>query len=171
MKNVLVVYWPERGNVESCAIKIRAAFGPEAGLKSVKQLTESDLREADLLVAGCSTVGAETWKDATKNNAWSLFMVSEMSNLLRGKKVALFGLGDQVSYPNHYVDFMGILKKEFDHKGAQILGRWPIEGYKFESSEAVEGDHFVGLALDEDWQPELTDDRINRWVEQLKKEI
>lgn len=171
MKKVLVVYWPERGNVESCAVKIKEAFGPEAQLKSLKQLTENDLNNTDLLIAGNSTVGAETWKDATKGNEWSLFMVSEMSNLLKGKKVALFGLGDQVSYPNHFVDFMGILKKEFVHKGAQILGHWPIEGYKFESSEAVEGDHFVGLALDEDWQPELTDDRIRRWVEQLRKEI
>jgi len=171
MKKILIVYWPERGNVESCAIKIKTAIGQEAKLKSLKQLTDTDLKECDLLVAGCSTVGAETWKDASGENQWSLFLVSETSKFLSGKKVALFGLGDQVSYPNHYVDFMGILKKELERKGALIVGRWPAVGYKFESSEALEGDHFVGLALDEDWQPELTDERISRWVDQLKKEI
>lgn len=171
MKNVLIIYWPERGNVESCAIKIKNALGPGVQMKSLKNVSEPDLNDAELIIAGCSTVGAETWNNASKSNEWSLFMVTEKSNLLKGKKVALYGLGDQVSYPNHFVDFMGILKKEFDRKGALIIGHWPTDGYKFDSSEAEENGYFVGLALDEDWQSELTDNRIAQWVEQIKKEI
>ncbi|PLX02883.1 MAG: flavodoxin FldA, partial [Marinilabiliales bacterium] len=30
--------------------------------------------------------------------------------------------------------------------------------------------YFYGLALDEDFEPELTQERINKWIEQLKKE-
>jgi flavodoxin I len=30
---------------------------------------------------------------------------------------------------------------------------------------------FVGLALDEDSQPELTGERISKWVSQLKSEL
>lgn len=171
MKKILVLYWPEKGNVEHCALKIKNALGNEASLKSLKGVNASDIQEADLVIAGSSTVGAETWKDASRDNEWSLFLVSEKSQLLKGKKVALFGLGDQVSYPNHFVDFMGILKKEFEQLGATLTGRWPTAGYKFEASEAVEGDYFVGLALDEDWQSELTDERIKQWVEQLRKEL
>ncbi|MGC8864109.1 MAG: flavodoxin [Bacteroidales bacterium] len=171
MKKILVLYWPERGNVEHCAVKIKNVLGNDATLKSLKTVNESDIQEADLIIAGCSTVGAETWKDTSRDNEWSPFLISEKGQLLKGKKVALFGLGDQVSYPNHFVDFMGVLKKEFDRLGATVIGRWPTDGYKFDASEAVEGDYFVGLALDEDWQSELTESRINRWTEQIRKDI
>ena len=43
-------------------------------------------------------------------------------------------------------------------------------GYNFTDSDGVEGDKFFGLALDLDQQDELTDERIDKWVNQIKKE-
>ena len=53
------------------------------------------------------------------------------------------------------------------------LGFWPNdENYEFEASKALtpDGKHFVGLALDEDSQYELSDERIASWVEQIMTE-
>jgi flavodoxin len=44
---------------------------------------------------------------------------------------------------------------------------WPVEGYSFDASAAVEGDHFVGLALDDDNEAAQTPQRISAWVKQL----
>ena len=60
-------------------------------------------------------------------------------------------------------------KEEFEKRKANIVGQWPIEGYDFYESEGVKGDHFFGLALDEDNQEELTDERIKKWIEIIKK--
>ncbi len=48
------------------------------------------------------------------------------------------------------------------------MGQWPTEGYDFDASKAVKNGQFVGLALDEDNQSELTESRITTWVAQLK---
>jgi flavodoxin I len=44
-------------------------------------------------------------------------------------------------------------------------------GYDFNKSKALRDDKFIGLALDEDNQSDLTDSRIKQWVTQLKKEF
>lgn len=49
-----------------------------------------------------------------------------------------------------------------------MVGQTPTDGYHFEASKAVEGGKFVGLVIDEDNQDDLTDERISKWVEQIK---
>jgi len=66
---------------------------------------------------------------------------------------------------------MMLIKNEFEGNGARLIGTWPNEGYKFTASEALLSDNtFVGLALDEDNQDELTEQRIEKWVKQVKEE-
>jgi flavodoxin I len=55
--------------------------------------------------------------------------------------------------------------------GGKTVGYWSSDGYDYESSRAERNSKFVGLALDEDNQSELTDSRIKQWVEQLKTEF
>ena len=43
-----------------------------------------------------------------------------------------------------------------------------VTGYDHDASKAQKGDQFVGLALDEDNQPELSADRIKAWVTGLR---
>ena len=85
-----------------------------------------------------------------------------------GKKVAVFGLGDQESYPDTFVDGMGIIARAVAAAGGTIVGATSTDGFSFDSSEALDGDEFVGLALDEDNQSELTADRIAAWAGALK---
>jgi flavodoxin I len=63
------------------------------------------------------------------------------------------------------------IKNEFEKHGAIHKGSWPIRGYEFRESESIVGDFFVGLPLDEDQQPELTDKRIDEWASQIKREF
>ena len=59
------------------------------------------------------------------------------------------------------------------HNGGKIIGNWSTDNYEFEASKAVMNtlNTFYGLCLDEDNQPELTEDRLKKWYEQLKKEL
>lgn len=91
---------------------------------------------------------------------------------LSGKTVALFGLGDQDGYDDTFVDAMGILYEKSLALGANVIGAFDIDSdYDYESSAAVVDGKFVGLAIDEDNQEELSDKRISLWVSQIKDQI
>lgn len=100
------------------------------------------------------------------------YLYPDMDDIdLTGKKVAVFGLGDQQFYPDTFQDGLGILGEKAREQGAELVGFWPTEGYEFMASRAVENGHFIGLALDNDNQSEMTKDRIQTWVAQLIKEF
>ena len=90
---------------------------------------------------------------------------------LKGKKFAVFGLGDQKGYPENFCDAIGILVEIIEDCGGKVVGFTPVEGYTFESSRAQRGNKFVGLPLDQENQARKTGERIDNWVEQLKKEL
>ena len=43
-------------------------------------------------------------------------------------------------------------------------------GYEFEESKSCKGGKFCGLPLDEDNEPDQSEDRVNAWIAQIKKE-
>lgn len=171
MKKIGLLYWPKKGNVESCANLIYKKFKPEEiEICSIDQVNTMNFDNYQMLIVGCSTVGADVWQGASDTNLWFDFFTKFTEKNLKGKPVAIFGLGDQVLYPDHFVDGMMLIKNEFDRVGAKLIGKWPTDGYDFTHSESIENGVFVGLALDEDQQDELTNDRIDVWVKQLKEE-
>ena len=171
MNKTGLFYWPKQGNVETCANKIYEQFDKsEIDLHSIDEASKMDLANYKMIIVGGSTVGADVWEKASDNNIWFDFFSKLEEAGLKGKPVAIFGLGDQILYPDHFVDGMMIIKKEFDKVGAKLIGRWSTEGYDFTGSESIEEDKFIGLALDEDQQDELSDERVKTWVDQIKKE-
>ena len=57
-------------------------------------------------------------------------------------------------------------------RGAILVGQWPTEGYEFEASKAlIDENTFIGLCIDEDRQPELTEERVDKWVNQIYDEM
>ncbi|NEQ69019.1 MAG: flavodoxin, partial [Symploca sp. SIO2D2] len=103
---------------------------------------------------------------------WEGFYEDELDDIdFSGKKVAYFGTGDQSGYPDNFQDAMGILEEKISELKGKTVGNWPTDGYEHESSRAVKNGKFVGLALDEDNQSELTEERIQKWVAQLKTEF
>ncbi|MCD4682317.1 MAG: flavodoxin [Bacteroidales bacterium] len=172
MKKVALIYWPEGGNVEAVADKIIEHYGSDTITKySIANIRKEDLAESGYWIIGGSTVGSHVWEDADDSNKWNdLFKMLDKIDL-GNKIVAFYGLGDQVLYPSHFLNGLGIFQEEFEKRKANIVGQWPIEGYDFYESEGLKGNHFFGLALDEDNQEELTDERITKWLEIIKKEF
>jgi flavodoxin I len=63
---------------------------------------------------------------------------------------------------------MGILAKDLLKNGATIVGKVDPSEYEFDESEAVVDGMFIGLPIDEDFEPELTDKRVITWVNSIK---
>ncbi|UUM30214.1 flavodoxin FldB [Vibrio japonicus] len=151
---------------EMAAEKIRAIIGEDlVDVHNVKESPLSLMTEYDFLIIGIST-----WDFGEIQEDWNEIWDQIDGVQLNGKTVALFGLGDQEGYGEWYLDAMGMLHDELKKTGANLVGYWPNdESYEFEASKALTEDEsqFVGLALDEDSQYELSDDRIANWVEQI----
>lgn len=118
-------------------------------------------------------LGIPTWDYGELQEDWEQIWPELCQQDLEGKKVALYGCGDQLGYPEWFQDAMGYLYRQVLQQGAQICGLWPAEGYDFVSSLALADDanFFVGLSLDEDSQFELSDERIAQWCQQIHREF
>ncbi len=172
MKNIVLLYWPKGGNVENSAKKIFAQFNPnDIEMCDVESFDVDTLEDYKTIIMGSSTVGAENWIDAANDNLWNRFFRKIEEHDLSGHNIAVFGLGDQVLYPAHFVDVLGILNQEVVKVKGTLIGKWPTKNYSFTDSEGVEGDYFYGLALYEDNESDLTGQRVAQWVEQIKSEI
>lgn len=116
-------------------------------------------------------LGLSTWYDGELQSDWDEFFEQFKTIDFTGKTVALFGLGDQEGYAEFFVDGIGIIGEVVQENGGSIVGKWSTEGYEYEASKAVlSSGEFLGLAIDEDNQPEQTDERLEQWVAQLKAE-
>lgn len=115
-------------------------------------------------------LGLSTWYDGELQSDWDEFFEQFQQVDFTNKKVALFGLGDQEGYAEFFVDGIGIIGEVVVQNGGTIFGKWPTKGYDYEASKAVQDQHFLGLAIDEDNQPEQTDERLEQWVQQLQEE-
>lgn len=115
-------------------------------------------------------LGIPTWDYGELQEDWEEIWPELDAINFSGKQVALYGLGDQQGYPEWFLDAMGYLHAKLIQRGATCTGYWPTAGYEFEASQALtpEGNAFVGLALDEETQFELSDERIAQWCAQLK---
>ena len=166
MKKIGLFYGTGTHKTASVAKKIKDAFGDSIEVVSVEEAWQKDFEAYDYIIAG-----AATWFDGELPTFWDELMPKLLTLNLKGKKVAIFGLGDQVKYPDNFVDGIGILAESFISTGATIVGLTSSEGYHFNKSQALIGGHFAGLALDFENQHELNDKRIHDWVEALKAEF
>jgi flavodoxin I len=118
-------------------------------------------------------LGIPTWYDGELQSDWEDYFEEFKTIDFKGKVIALLGLGDQIGYDEWFCDGIGILAKVIIKNGGQVIGfTEKDDSYEFEDSKAlVNDDTLYGLAIDEDNQPELTQERLKKWVEQLKKEF
>lgn len=156
------------GNCANIANRIAEAFAPvKVRLHDVLKDRDTDPGLYEYLI-----FGIPTWDQDELHIDWEEFLPKLERVKLRRKRVAIFGLGDQHTYTDSFANSMGLLYQWLRQRKARILGAWPSHTYSFNSSSAIkESGKFVGLVLDEDNQSELSEDRINQWVSQLKKEF
>ncbi len=83
-----------------------------------------------------------------------------------------WGWGISSSYSDYFCDAMEELYHAFKRAGLQrMVGQVDIGDYTYNSSKSVVNGKFCGLPVDEDSEPDLTDERLNRWAEQLRREL
>lgn len=130
---------------------------------------KEDLEKYEILILGLST-----WYDGDLQSDWETFFDDFQDINFSGKTVAIYGLGDQIGYGEYFIDGVGILAKVIIENGGSVIGHWPIEGYRFTESVAVietKPDYFYGLAIDNDNESQLNDERIEAWIKQVKEEL
>ena len=168
MKKIGLFYGSDTGNTETIALKIRDKISKEnVFIIDMYDASTEEFAKYDKIILGLST-----WHDGQLQSDWDTFFEEFKEVDFTGKTVALFGLGDQYVYCDYFIDGVGIIGEVVLNNGGQIVGKWPTEGYEHTESKAeLEKGTFLGLALDEDNQFEQTDQRLDAWVEQIKKEF
>lgn len=147
--------------------EIQIAFGEnKVNVVAIEKATKEDFESYDNLI-----IGASTWFDGELPSSWDELLPELDSLTLKGKNVAIFGLGDQVGYPENFVDGIGLLATFFEKAGAKVTGCTTVDGYNFEKSLALRDGKFLGLALDQENQSDKTPERIAAWIKQLRKEF
>jgi len=166
MASIGIFFGSSTGNTEDAAKRIAQAFGGDAEATEISATTEDEILAFDKIIFGASTWGSGDLQDDFED-----FMATLEGMDFSGKKVAVFGLGDRENFPDTFVDGVGIIAKAVEAGGGTIVGKVSTEGYTYDSSEAEEDGKFLGLPLDEDNQPDATQDRIANWVGALKQEF
>lgn len=165
MASIGLFYGTDDGHTEAVAEKISALF--PTGEVDIINIADADSGNFDAY--SWLILGTPTLEDGGKQADWEEFWPNLYSIDFSGKTVALFGLGDQVGYGDYFLDALGDLNEAVSGQGATVVGQWPVEDYDFNASRGLTADqsHFVGLAIDEDTQDEMTDERVAAWVKQI----
>ena len=167
MQNIGIFYGSSTGNTEAAAEQLQKEFGADnARIFDVSDVKSSDLEGYSNLIFGSSTWGIGDLQDDFEG------FLPEISNAnLAGKKVAVFGLGDQFSYPDSFVNGIGEIYELLEDKGCEIIGHTSTDGYEYDETKAEKDGQLVGLVLDEENQSDLTSVRITNWVQELKNQF
>ncbi|MFV5215171.1 flavodoxin [Azonexus caeni] len=175
MGGIGIFFGTDTGRTRLVAKQIARKLGELAATPvNIGRSTLADFLAYERLIVGSPTLGdGELPGGSTglSQPSWEEFLPQLADADLAGKTIAIFGLGDQQKYPNEFVDAIGILHDAFVARGARVVGHWPVAGYEFTASRAVDGDHFRGLALDQHGQASLSESRIDTWLEQIKPEL
>lgn len=146
-------------------------IGEEFKSGEIEHVNAETVTEQQFLSFDNLILGVPTWFDGELPNYWDEFVPALEDIDLAGKTIAIFGNGNQKGYPENFVDGVGIMANLLESRGARIIGFTPSRGYEFESSVALRGDQFAGLALDFENQAAQINNKIKTWAEQLKKEF
>lgn len=117
-------------------------------------------------------IATPTWNDGELQDDWEE-IIEEYNELnFSGKNVGFVGTGDQEAYCDNYLDAIGVMARPVRKTGGNIFGRTSSEGYNHTHSLGQDEDGmWVGLALDNDNQEEMTEERMDKWIVQIKQEL
>ncbi len=158
-------YGSTTGNTEASAELIQQKLSMhDVELHDIADACADDFNCYEFLILGIST-----WEYGGLQDDWQAFWEQLDKVDMEGKIVAIFGQGDQIGYDEWFQDGIGTLHDKVIERGAVTIGHCANEQYDFVASLALNDDktEFFGLALDDDNQPELTEERIENWCVEL----
>lgn len=166
--SVGIFFSSDTGNTEKLAKMIQKELGKNTSdIFDIAVSSKEDIESYNKLL-----FGIPTWYYGEPQCDWDSFLPILKDINFTGKKVAIFGCGDQEDYAEYFCDAMKILRDIVAKNKATIVGEWPTEGYYFDTSKSlINKNKFVGLAIDEDRQPEMTEWRVKHWVLQICNEM
>jgi flavodoxin I len=167
MKKVALIYSYNSTKTAKIAEKLIKEWADE----SLVPVNAENIDEKTFMSYEQMILGVPTWFDGELPNYWDEFVPAIDDLNLKGKTIAIYGLGDQTNYSENFLDAVGIMANLLESRGAKLIGYTSAEGYIFERSQAIKDGKFVGLAIDYENQHQMTDTRIKNWVRQLKAEF
>ncbi|MEM6312759.1 MAG: flavodoxin [Planctomycetota bacterium] len=164
---IAIIYGTTTGMTLDIAEQIKQNLGDLADAPhDIGDFDPADIANYDALL-----LGIPTWDVGEMQYDWEMAMESFAVPELAGKKVALFGCGDQEGYPDTFGDALGLLWDGIQAAGPTLIGRWPTDGYNYDASAGERDGKFLGLICDEDNQADQTPERVTAWCEQIKQEL
>ena len=171
MTRIGLFFGSSTSQTEYVAYEMRDAIEALLGEETVAIYNVGSTDMSQMLNYDHLILGIPTWDIGELQADWDIKW-DELETLdLTGRQVAVFGLGDQYGYPDTYLDAAGMLAETVLAQGGELVGYTSTTGYQFGHSLFTEGDQFMGLALDEDHQPELTHQRVQAWINQILVEF
>ena len=157
------------GKTEDVADRLKELL-PGTEAKDVDNIDSID----ELVAAESLICCVPTWNtgadEARSGTAWDDLAQEIPDKDFAGKSVAIVGLGASSGYSDFFCDAMEELYTAFLQSGAKLIGKVSTEGYTYDDSKSVIDGKFCGLAIDEDNESDLTDQRLQAWVQQINAE-
>ena len=163
---IKLIYGSDTGNTELVTEDLVKLLG-DVEVTTVADLIPEDWDHDKFIL------GIPTWYDGELQSDWEDYFEEFKTINFTGKTVAIFGLGDQLGYDEWFCDGVGILAEVILKNGGRVIGYTDKdESYDFDTTpkSIIKDDVFYGLCIDEDNQGELTQERLSKWVEQIKLE-
>lgn len=166
MKKIGIFYGSNTGMTAEVAEEIAALLGvAKDDIHNVSKSAPSEVAPYDVLL-----LGASTWGNGELQDDWYDFIDGLEALDLKGKKIALFGCGDE-TMSDTFCGALGEIYSRLQSTGATFVGAFDANVYEFDNSPAFIDGVYVGLCLDQVNKEELTAPRIKEWVAKLKTEI
>ncbi|MCT4588326.1 MAG: flavodoxin [Carboxylicivirga sp.] len=166
MRKTAILYGSSTGNTESVAQTIEEKLGNGVSKINVDGLSITDLNDYENLI-----IGVSTWGIGDLQDDWEGFLPDFVKADLNNKTIAFFGLGDCESYSDSFVDAMGIIYDKIKDSGCKVIGQIDTEDYSYDASVSEIDGKLIGLAIDEDNESDKTEERIDRWLEQIMSQL
>jgi flavodoxin I len=163
---IKLIYGSDTGNTELVTEDLVKLLG-DVEVTTVADLIPEDWDHDKFIL------GIPTWYDGELQSDWEDYFEEFKTINFTDKTVAIFGLGDQLGYDEWFCDGIGILAEVILKNGGRVIGYTDKdESYDFDTTpkSIIKDDVFYGLCIDEDNQGELTQERLSKWVEQIKLE-
>lgn len=176
MSKIGIYFGTDTGTTRLIAKKMAKKLGDELTGKplNVNRIGADELLQHEALILGTPTYGEGTvpgTSTGVKDGSWEEFF-SQLKELdLTGKRVALYGLGNQEKYPQRFADGLYQLYEVISQSGATLVGEWSTDGYTFEQSKAVVDGRFVGLVIDHNSQGLLSESRLQHWLDAVTPQL
>ena len=176
MKKIGIFFGTETGTTRLIAKKIYKLLGDDLADKplNVNRIKPQDFLQYDALILGTPSYGVGEIPGLSAGcmeRNWEEFLAQLGSPDLQGKRIAMFGLGAQERYTERFASSLMALYQVFANLDAEMIGQWPVEGYTFKHSASVVDSEFVGLVIDQRTQGMHTEQRLQRWVEQIRPHL